>query len=139
MSRTSVRIIPVIYPRSRGVDGGKMLLPAESAFSRCPNLSLATRLWRGDWTSVPVVAIATGSSPSQETPPPFAVYVFLCFSSSPFFVFPSSSCCLVFLILPLFRCLYVHIRNQSSGRDVFAILLMVSKGRFNCLTWVCRK
>lgn len=47
---------------------GKNAAACRAAFSRCPNLSLATKHWRGDWTSVPVVAIATGSSPSQKPP-----------------------------------------------------------------------
>lgn len=66
---------------------GKKAGACRAAFSRCPNLSLATRHWRDDWTSVPVVVIATGSSPSQKPPHLLLSMSFLCFSSSPFFVF----------------------------------------------------
>lgn len=117
---------------------GETAAACRAAFSCCPNLSLATRHWRGDWTSVPVVAIATGSSPPQK-PPPFAVYVFLCFSSSPFFVFLQYSCCFSFLIFPLFCWFYVLIRKHNGGRDEINIRRMVSKGRFNWLKWDCRE
>lgn len=91
-----------------------------AAFSRCPNLSLATRHWRGDWTSVPVVAIATESSPSQKTPTfcclclfTFLLITFLCFSLVLLLFW--------FIIFPLFRCLCILIGNQNSGRDVINI------------------
>lgn len=120
MSRTSVGIIPVIYPRSWRVDGGKNAAACRAAFSRCPNLSLATRHWRGDWTNVPVVAIATGSSPSHKPPTlcclclfMFLLITFLCFSLVLLLFW--------FVFFPLFRCLYVLIRNQNSGRDVINI------------------
>lgn len=97
---------------------GETAAACRAAFSRCPNLSLATTHWRGDWTSVPVVAIATGSSPPQK-PPPFAVCVFLCLSTSPLFFF-SVPAVLVFNPHSLLLVLHSHLKHHG-GRDVINI------------------